>query len=53
MASSVWKGMISFGLVSIPIRLFLDAPLTRETAYQTMWHGTKSDWWVLDYYFSK
>jgi hypothetical protein len=33
--------------------LILDAPLTRETAYQTMWHDAKSDWWVLDYYLSK
>ena len=33
--------------------LFLEAPLTREAAFQMMWHDPKSDWWVLDYYFSK
>src|SRR6202790_4385977 len=29
MASSVWKGMLSFGLVSIPIRLFGAARMKR------------------------
>jgi hypothetical protein len=33
--------------------LFLDAPLTREEAYQTMWEDAKAHCWVLDYYFSK
>jgi hypothetical protein len=33
--------------------LFLEAPLTREAAYQTMWEDPESHWWVLDYYFSK
>ena len=34
MASSVWKGMISFGLVSIPIRLFAAARTKRTYLHQ-------------------
>ena len=34
MASSVWKGMISFGLVSIPIRLFAAARPKRTSLHQ-------------------
>ena len=34
MASSVWKGMISFGLVSIPIRLFVAARPKRTNLHQ-------------------
>ena len=34
MASSVWKGMISFGLVSIPIRLFAAARTKRIYLHQ-------------------
>ena len=34
MASSVWKGMISFGLVSIPIRLFAAARPKRTYLHQ-------------------
>jgi DNA end-binding protein Ku len=34
MASSVWKGMISFGLVSIPIRLFAAARAKRTYLHQ-------------------
>ena len=34
MASSVWKGMISFGLVSIPIRLFVAARAKRTNLHQ-------------------
>jgi hypothetical protein len=33
--------------------LFLDAPLTREAAYQKMWRDEKSGAWILDYHFSK
>jgi hypothetical protein len=33
--------------------LFLEAPLTREAAYQRMWKDEKSGTWVLDYRFSK
>jgi hypothetical protein len=33
--------------------LFLDAPLTREAAYQKMWKDEKSGAWILDYHFSK
>jgi hypothetical protein len=33
--------------------LFLEAPQTREAAYERMWQDPKSEWWVLDYYFSK
>jgi hypothetical protein len=33
--------------------LFLDAPLTREAAYQQMWKDEKSGFWVLYYHFSK
>jgi hypothetical protein len=33
--------------------LFLEAPKTREAAYQAMWQDPKSEWWVLQYYFSK
>jgi hypothetical protein len=32
--------------------LFLEAPQTREAAYERMWQDPKSAWWVLDYYFS-
>src|SRR5258706_12918301 len=34
MAASVWKGMISFGLVSIPIRLFAAARPKRTSLHQ-------------------
>jgi DNA end-binding protein Ku len=34
MAASVWKGMISFGLVSIPIRLFVAARTKRTYLHQ-------------------
>jgi DNA end-binding protein Ku len=34
MASSVWKGIISFGLVSIPIRLFAAARTRRTNLHQ-------------------
>jgi DNA end-binding protein Ku len=34
MAASVWKGMISFGLVSIPIRLFVAARTKRTFLHQ-------------------
>src|SRR5579872_3525804 len=34
MASSVWKGMLSFGLVSIPIRLFAAARMKRISLHQ-------------------
>lgn len=34
MASSVWKGMISFGLVSIPIRMFAAARAKRTYLHQ-------------------
>ena len=34
MASSVWRGMISFGLVSIPIRLFAAARTKRTYLHQ-------------------
>jgi DNA end-binding protein Ku len=34
MASSVWKGIISFGLVSIPIRLFVAARAKRTYLHQ-------------------
>jgi hypothetical protein len=33
--------------------LFLDAPLTREAAYQQMWKDNNSGSWVLDFHFSK
>ena len=33
--------------------LFLEAPLTREAALKKMWQDPKSQYWVLDYYFSK
>ena len=33
--------------------LFLEAPLTREAAWNNMWQDADSGWWVLDYYFSK
>ena len=34
MADSVWKGMISFGLVTIPIRLFAAARSKRTYLHQ-------------------
>jgi DNA end-binding protein Ku len=34
MASSVWKGMISFGLVSIPIRMYAAARSKRTYLHQ-------------------
>ena len=34
MAASVWKGMISFGLVSVPIRLFAAARPKRTVLHQ-------------------
>src|SRR5260370_42419691 len=34
MATSVWKGMISFGLVSIPIRLYAAARTKRTYLHQ-------------------
>src|ERR1700704_4886965 len=34
MASPVWKGMISFGLVSIPIRLYAAARTKRTNLHQ-------------------
>jgi DNA end-binding protein Ku len=34
MASSVWKGMISFGLVSIPVRLYAAARTSRIALHQ-------------------
>ena len=33
--------------------LFLEAPLTREAAYQQMWKAKNSGLWVLDFHFSK
>jgi hypothetical protein len=33
--------------------LFLDAPITREAAYQQMWKDKNSGSWVLDFRFSK
>jgi len=33
--------------------LFLDAPLTRETAIKSMWQDPKTHWWILEYHFSK
>jgi hypothetical protein len=33
--------------------LFLEAPLTREAAYENMWKDEKSGAWVLDLRFSK
>ena len=32
--------------------LFLEAPLTREAAYEKMWRDEKSGAWVLDFRFS-
>jgi hypothetical protein len=33
--------------------LFLEAPLSRETAIESMWQDREAHSWVLDFYFSK
>ena len=33
--------------------LFLEAPLSREAAIESMWQDQERHSWVLDYYFSK